>query len=348
MSSNPYQQILDKNRGMGPGMDFDAFNRAAAARRLPGQGMMQLSERERQAMISPQMPQQPFNDGSVMGYAANMLSRAGALGGMGPQQGPGSALDPRAISGNPQGFQEYMQAMQQREQQMPGSTMLSQQQPQQVQQPAFMQDPEFQGYQTQAQALQQQMNDYMKQAPMYQQMQDLQGKMQTYQQKQMQVPGPQQPMGAMSMDMPQFQTRTFGMPQERTFGQFQQPQSSMMGLYAQPQQQPGQMGPYAPNDPRTMGTLGGPSAPMSMDMPQPYQTNTGGFPPGMFPSAPQQQPMGQFQQNNAQQMSNFQNQNQNQGNQNQNQNQNQGGMFGRGFGGGGGGGNSGGGGGGLF
>lgn len=43
----------------------------------------------------------------------------------------------------------------------------------------------------------------------------------------------------------------------------------------------------------TAGTLGGQQQPytpqMSMGMPQPYQTNTGGFPPGMFPSAPQQQ-----------------------------------------------------------
>jgi hypothetical protein len=39
--------------------------------------------------------------------------------------------------------------------------------------------------------------------------------------------------------------------------------------------QQGQQQPYTPQ--------------MSMGMPQTYQTNTGGFPPGMFPSAPQQQ-----------------------------------------------------------
>lgn len=81
-------------------------------------------------------------------------------------------------------------------------------QPQPMQQPgrpAFGQSPEFQGYQTQMQGLQQQMNDYVQKAPMYQQMQDLNNKMQAYQQ--------------------------------RHIGQLQQPQASMMGLYVQPQQQ---------------------------------------------------------------------------------------------------------------
>lgn len=83
------------------------------------------------------------------------------------------------------------------------------QNPFQPQQPAFMQSPEYQGYQTQMQGLQQQMNDYMQKAPMYQQLQDLQGKMQGYhdnyarqqQQQMMQRPSPfrrgqfQQPAG---------------------------------------------------------------------------------------------------------------------------------------------------------
>jgi hypothetical protein len=87
------------------------------------------------------------------------------------------------------------------------------QNPFQPQQPAFMQSPEYQGYQTQMQGLQQQMNDYMQKAPMYQQLQDLQGKMQGYhdnyarqqQQQMMQRPSPfrrgqfQQPMGLMGL-----------------------------------------------------------------------------------------------------------------------------------------------------
>lgn len=48
---------------------------------------------------------------------------------------------------------------------------------QQAMQPAYMQDPEFQGYQTQVQDLNRQMQDYIQKAPMYQQLQDLQGKM---------------------------------------------------------------------------------------------------------------------------------------------------------------------------
>ncbi len=58
---------------------------------------------------------------------------------------------------------------------------------QQPQQPAFGQSPEYQGYQTQMQGLQQQMDEYMRKAPMYQQLQDLQGKMQGYQQRQQQA-----------------------------------------------------------------------------------------------------------------------------------------------------------------
>ena len=40
--------------------------------------------------------------------------------------GAGGGLDPRAIAANPQGFQNYMAQMQQREAMMPGSTMLTQ------------------------------------------------------------------------------------------------------------------------------------------------------------------------------------------------------------------------------
>jgi len=93
---------------------------------------------------------------------------------------------------------------------------IQRQPPQPMQQPgrpAFMQSPEYQGYQTQMQGLQQQMNDYMQKAPMYQQLQDLQGKMQGYhdnyarqqQQQMMQRPSPfrrgqfQQPMGLMGL-----------------------------------------------------------------------------------------------------------------------------------------------------
>jgi hypothetical protein len=65
--------------------------------------------------------------------------------------------------------------MPQQQYQQPFQQQFGQQQPQR---PAFMDNPEFQGYQKQYDGLNQQMNEYMRQAPMYQQLQDLQGKMQ--------------------------------------------------------------------------------------------------------------------------------------------------------------------------
>jgi hypothetical protein len=150
-------------------------------------------------------------------------------------------------------FQEQQQALQAMRRSSGGfGGPQPMQNPFQPQQPAFMQSPEYQGYQTQMQGLQQQMNDYMQKAPMYQQLQDLQGKMQGYhdnyarqqqQQQMMQRPSPfrrgqfQQPMGlmglmggrggmpqprmsmnmpqyqrAMTMDMPQYQGRSFDLP----------------------------------------------------------------------------------------------------------------------------------------
>jgi hypothetical protein len=104
----------------------------------------------------------------------------------------------------------------------------SMQNPFQPQQPSFMQDPEYQGYQTQANDLQRQMDEYMRKAPMYQQLQDLQGKMAPFQQRQ-----------AM---------------QQR---QFQQPSPFRRGQYQQPMGQQGFMGGRGMSQPR-----------MSMDMPE--------------------------------------------------------------------------------
>jgi len=116
-----------------------------------------------------------------------------------PQQ-PAS-FDPRAIAGNPQGFQQYMQLMQQREQQRPGSTMLAQQQPQ------------FNPYQQQRQ----QFNPYQRQNPYQQQRQQFN----PYQQQRQQY---RQPMGLQSLmgrlggrGMPQAQPR-MSMDMPETFG----------------------------------------------------------------------------------------------------------------------------------
>jgi len=66
------------------------------------------------------------------------------------------------------------------------------QNPFQPPQPAFMQDPEFQGYDTQMKDLHRQMQDYVEKAPMYQQIQDLQKKMSGFQQRYNQQAMPQQ------------------------------------------------------------------------------------------------------------------------------------------------------------
>jgi hypothetical protein len=63
------------------------------------------------------------------GSAGNMNPNTGGNGFGGMPGGLagllGGGFDPRAIAGNPQGFEQYMGQMQQREQQMPGSTMLA-------------------------------------------------------------------------------------------------------------------------------------------------------------------------------------------------------------------------------
>lgn len=59
--------------------------------------------------------------------------------------------------------------------------------PQQPQRPAYMDNPDFQAYQTQERDLNRQMNEYMQKAPMYQQLQDLNSKMRGFQQPQGQM-----------------------------------------------------------------------------------------------------------------------------------------------------------------
>jgi hypothetical protein len=138
-------------------------------------------------------------------------------GGFGTYGGAGQ--QPAMLSDMQRPADMYSDTQYRPERQQPFGGQLGQlrQNPFQPQQPAFMQSPEYQGYQTQMQGLQQQMNDYMQKAPMYQQLQDLQGKMQGYhdnyarqqQQQMMQRPSPfrrgqfQQPMGLQGlMGMP--------------------------------------------------------------------------------------------------------------------------------------------------
>lgn len=78
-------------------------------------------------MELPQQQQQPMPDnvssfGGATVYAPPTQQQAAS------NIAVGEAFDRRAMNANPQGFQDYMQQMQQREQQMPGSTMMGQQQ----------------------------------------------------------------------------------------------------------------------------------------------------------------------------------------------------------------------------
>ena len=83
------------------------------------------------------------------------------------------------------------------------------QQPQQPPRPAFLDNPEYQGYQKQAQDLNNQLNDYTKQSPIFQQLQDLQGKLRGFESPQQQQT--QQPPNEGSGEI-----RTAVMPQEGT------------------------------------------------------------------------------------------------------------------------------------
>jgi hypothetical protein len=162
-----------------------------------------------------QLPMQQQPDTSTVSHFGDAQYRPQV------EQQPAS-FDPRAIAGDPQGFQQYMQQMQQREQQRPGSTMLPQQQQQQ---------PQFNPYQQQRQ----QFNPYQRQNPYQQQRQQFNPYQQQRQQfnpyqRQQFNPYQQQgqgladlmsmmgirrsmPQPRMSMDMPQGSTdygRNFG------------------------------------------------------------------------------------------------------------------------------------------
>lgn len=89
--------------------------------------------------------------------------------------------------------------------------------------PSYLQDPEYQGYETQARDLGRQMDEYMKKAPMYQQLQELQGKMSPFQQRHQ-----QQEMQRMQQ-MQAMQQRQFQQPSPFRRGQFQQP-AGIQGL----------------------------------------------------------------------------------------------------------------------
>ena len=119
----------------------------------------------------------------------------------------------------PQAFRDYQQQQQARMFQNPyqqnpyqnpylGNAQMNQQ-PQQPPRPAFLDNPEYQGYQKQAQDLNTQLNDYTKQSPIFQQLQDLQGKMRGFESPQQQQT--QQPPNEGSGEI-----RTAVMPQEGT------------------------------------------------------------------------------------------------------------------------------------
>ena len=156
--------------------------------------------------------QQQQPTANIMQGAFGNLARA-ALGAkqlpQQPTQGPSQQ--------QPEMMMSDMQYRPERQQPFGGQFGQPMQNPFQPQQPSFMQDPEFQGYQTQVQDLNRQMDEYMRKAPMYQQLQDLQNKMAPFQQRYQ-----QQQMQAM-------QQRQFQQPSPFRRGQFQQPMG-LMGL----------------------------------------------------------------------------------------------------------------------
>jgi hypothetical protein len=124
--------------------------------------------------------------------------------------------------------------------------------PFQPQQPAYMQDPTFQSYHTQAQDLSRQMDEYMRKAPMYQQLQDLQGKMRGYQQQyqQPQMASDMRYRGGMDYN-PQEQQRHQAM-----YAQQQALRQQMMGQRQQPSPFRQGYNPYQRQVPQNAGLAG--------------------------------------------------------------------------------------------
>lgn len=116
-------------------------------------------------------------------------------------------------------------------------------QSQQPQQPAYFSNPEFQGYRTQYEDLNRQMNDYMRAAPMYQQMQELQTKMRSFEQPQAQMMPQQAAMQNVYQQrqmMPQFSGYD---PMQRSFAALNQQQQRQQ-MMPQPMYQQQQYNPY--------------------------------------------------------------------------------------------------------
>lgn len=156
-----------------------------------------------QSRLNSSSPSSPGGKGGGSSSSQQSSSQPSSPGGKGggytpgaepsPPYGGGAPTSPGGKGGGgygpddgPMPQQQYQQPFQQQfgrrgdfgTMDMPQRYGQQQQLPQQSQRPAFMDNPEFQGYQKQYDGLNQQMNEYMRQAPMYQQLQDLQGKMQ--------------------------------------------------------------------------------------------------------------------------------------------------------------------------
>lgn len=247
--------------------------------------------------------QQPPEPNDVVGHFGDMQYR--------PQQQPMQQPTQQGQSipsvFTPEQFKPYANAPRTREETYrraleaghignPGYRYLRQQPPPmqnpfQPQQPSFMQDPEFQGYQTQAQDLQRQMDEYMRKAPMYQQLQELQGKMapfhQRYQQQEMQrmqqmqqyqQPSPfrrgqfQQPMGLQGL-MGMLGGRG-GMAQRGSYEQYVDNNNRALASASQEVKQPTlSRADFEAREQQLMSRL---QPRMSMDMPQPYFYKNGG------------------------------------------------------------------------
>ena len=232
---------------MGSGVDQSRLNSSSPS--SPG-GKGGGSSSPQQASSQPSSPGGKGGGGGYSGSSSPMVAEEyppSSPGGKGggpstfnsfPDPRMGRGASPGGKGGG--GYGPDDRFMPQQQYQQPFQQQFGQQQPQR---PAFLDNPEYQGYQKQAQDLNNQLNDYTKQSPIFQQLQDLQGKLRGFespQQQQTQSP-PNEGSG---------EIRTAVMPQEGT-PEYQQRMQNIMGLYTPD---------YYQQQPRGM----------TMDMPQRY------------------------------------------------------------------------------
>jgi len=168
---NPYQQ----QQQYGYQQPQQQYNPYQQQQYNPYQQQQQYGNPFQQQMYNPYPQQQQYNP-----YVNQLFQQQQGMGGLGGLGGLGPSQQPGGIA--PQ-FEEQTPP----------------------QPPAFMKSPEFQGYQTQMQSLNDQLNSYTQQSPLYKQIQDLGGKMKAYESQYKATPQQQSTQLPVSgtMDLPQ-------------------------------------------------------------------------------------------------------------------------------------------------